>query len=112
MYITNARFDNYTPILPGKLLTKLDLPVLTEFWLRKATSMIPESEKRKDLESASLFQQVRVNRIYGPLTSEYPIRVTFTEYGRAVVATENLEPGRAIIIIIIIKSIPFLKLFV
>ena len=47
----------------------------------------------KDLEAATLFQKIRVKRIYGPLTAEYPVRVDFTEYGRTVFATDNLQPG-------------------
>ncbi|XP_052815267.1 uncharacterized protein LOC128242221 [Mya arenaria] len=79
--------------LGGKLLNKLDLPVLAEFWLRKATAMVPEANRHTDLDSATLFQQVRVKRIYGPLTKECPVKVAFTDYGRAVIATDNLEPG-------------------
>ncbi|KAH3768787.1 hypothetical protein DPMN_170004 [Dreissena polymorpha] len=78
--------------LGGKLLQKLKLPVMSEFWLRKATEMVPEADRRKDLEAAMLFQQVRVDRIYGPLTYEFPVKVKFTDYGRAVVATESLKP--------------------
>ena len=48
----------------------------------------------KDIEAATLFQKIRVKRIYGPLTAEYPVRVDFTEYGRTVFATDNLQPGR------------------
>ena len=47
----------------------------------------------KDIEAATLFQKIRVKRIYGPLTAEYPVRVDFTEYGRTVFATDNLQPG-------------------
>lgn len=66
---------------------------MAEFWLRKATTMIPEKERRKDLEAQTLFQKVRVGRIYGPLTDGYPVRVDFTGYGRAVFATDSLESG-------------------
>lgn len=79
--------------LGGKILAKLELPVMAEFWFRKATALIPQKERRKDLEAPTLFQKVRVKRIYGPLTMDYPVRVDFTEYGRAVFATDKLEPG-------------------
>ncbi|KAL4234655.1 hypothetical protein ACF0H5_006296 [Mactra antiquata] len=79
--------------LGGKLLKKFELPVMAEFWYRKATQMIPESEKNTDLESAIEFQKIRVKRIYGPLTMDFPVTVNFTDYGRAVFATDNLESG-------------------
>ena len=65
---------------------------MAEFWLRKATKMAPGG---RDIETATLFQKIRVKRIYGPLTAEYPVRVDFTEYGRAVIATDNLQPGKS-----------------
>ncbi|WAR13605.1 SMYD5-like protein [Mya arenaria] len=76
--------------LGGKLLNKLDLPVLAEFWLRKATAMVPEANRHTDLDSATLFQQVRVKRIYGPLTKECPVKVAFTDYGRALLSCIHL----------------------
>lgn len=77
----------------GKILAKFELPVMAEFWFRKATSLVPEKDREKDLEAATLFQQLRVKRIYGPLTMDYAVKVDFTEYGRAVFATEDLEAG-------------------
>lgn len=77
----------------GIILSKLNLPVMAEFWLRKATAMVPEKDKSSDLEAATLFQKVRVKRIYGPLAMNFPVSVEFTEYGRAVVATKTLQPG-------------------
>ena len=47
----------------------------------------------RDVEAATLFQKIRVKRIYSPLTAEFPVRVDFLEYGRAVIATDNLQPG-------------------
>ncbi|XP_045193581.2 uncharacterized protein LOC123549506 [Mercenaria mercenaria] len=79
--------------LGGKILAKLSLPILAEFWFRKATALIPQKEKSKDLEAPILFQKVRVKRIYGPLTIDFPVKVDFTNYGRAVYATDTLEPG-------------------
>ncbi|KAK3603897.1 hypothetical protein CHS0354_042907 [Potamilus streckersoni] len=73
----------------GILLHQLGLPVLAEFWYRKATSL----SQMKDVEAAMLFQKVRVERIYGPLTIGYPIRVDFTKHGRSVFATTNLNEG-------------------
>jgi hypothetical protein len=69
---------------------------MAEFWFRKATALIPEKERKKDLEAPTLFQKVRVKRIYGPLTVDYPVKVDFTDYGRAVYATDTLEPGKLI----------------
>lgn len=66
---------------------------MAEFWYRKATAMIPEPERNTDLDSPMQFQKIRVKRIYGPLTIDFPITVDFTEFGRAVFATDNLEPG-------------------
>ena len=48
----------------------------------------------RDTEAETLFQKIRVKRIYGPLTGEFPVRVDFTQYGRAVFATDNLQPGK------------------
>ena len=61
---------------------ELWLPVLAEFWFRKATQLSGE----KDEEAAQLFQKVRVKRLYDPLTEDQPVFVEFTEYGRAVFA--------------------------
>ncbi|XP_013418557.1 SET and MYND domain-containing protein 5-like [Lingula anatina] len=78
--------------LGGKILQELGLPVMAEFWLRKAT----QASQGQDREASMLFQQVRVKRLYDPLTVNHPIEVTFSEYGRAVLAKENIEPGQLI----------------
>lgn len=88
MHIVTWDFNN---LFVGKILKKFDLPVMAEFWLRKATAM--GADKTKDIEAATLFQKVRVKRIYGPLTMDYPVRVDFTECGRAVMATAKLHEG-------------------
>ena len=61
---------------------ELWLPVLAEFWLRKATQL----SAGKDEEAAQLFQRVRVKRLYDPLTEDQPVSVEFTDFGRAVFA--------------------------
>ncbi|KAL5022558.1 hypothetical protein ScPMuIL_001713 [Solemya velum] len=73
----------------GIILKDLDLPVTAEFWFRKATEMT----SGKDEEAATLFQSVRVKRLYDPLTVHFPVSVHFAEYGRALIAKENLKPG-------------------
>ncbi|XP_041374696.1 potential protein lysine methyltransferase SET5-like [Gigantopelta aegis] len=67
-------------ILGGRLLSELGLPVMAESWFRRATEM----SSPVDTEAAILFQNVRVSRIYGPLTLATPVEVRFTQYGRAV----------------------------
>mgnify|MGYP000382095134 CR=1 FL=1 len=67
---------------------------MTEFWLRKATSLITESEKKTDLEAQTIFQKARVGRVYGPLTDGFAVKVDFTEYGRAIFATDNILSGK------------------
>lgn len=78
----------------GKILMKLDLLVLAEFWFRKATQTTPAN--CKDDEPKILFQKCRVKRLYGPLTTDFPIRVDFTEYGRAIFATEDIPEGEIV----------------
>ena len=73
----------------GQILFHLWLPVTAEFWLRKATQL----SGKKDTEAAILFQKIRVRRLYGPLTADFPVTVDFTQYGRAVVATEDIPAG-------------------
>ncbi|KAK3603900.1 hypothetical protein CHS0354_042911 [Potamilus streckersoni] len=73
----------------GILLHQLGLPIHAEFWYRKATSL----SQMKDIEAAMLFQKVRVERIYGPLTIDYPIKVDFTKYGRSIFATKSMNKG-------------------
>ncbi|CAG5133628.1 unnamed protein product, partial [Candidula unifasciata] len=70
----------------GKALMELWLPVLAEFWLRKATQL----SGGKDEEAAFLFQKVRVRRLYDPLTQDQPVKVDFTKFGRAIFAKGNL----------------------
>lgn len=74
----------------GRLLQGLDLLVTAEFWFRKATVL----SRGQDTTAAQLFQQCRVKRLYGPLCKAYPVRVDFTEYGKAVFATEDIEAGQ------------------
>ena len=76
-------------VCAGKILVSLWLPVTAELWLRKATV----TSGKKDVEAAVLFQKVRVRRLYGPLTEDFPVAVDFTKYGRAVVATEDVKAG-------------------
>ncbi|KAK7498808.1 hypothetical protein BaRGS_00009900 [Batillaria attramentaria] len=71
----------------GKVLVQLWLPVTAEFWLRKATV----TSGRRDQEAGVLFQKVRVKRLYGPLTEDFPVAVDFTQFGRAVVAKEDVK---------------------
>lgn len=78
--------------LGGKILMKFELLVLAEFWFRKAT----QATSGKDNETKVLFQKCRVKRLYGPLTSDFPIRVDFTEYGRAIYATEDIPAGEIV----------------
>ncbi|GAB1600558.1 uncharacterized protein LOC106876117 [Argonauta hians] len=79
--------DNWK--LGGKILFDLDLPVTAEIWLRRATQM----SQRKDLEAATLFQKVRVHRLYHPLVKDSKVKIDFTEFGRAVVAKEDIKSG-------------------
>ena len=43
-----------------------------------------------------LFQKVRVGRLYDPLTSDSPVQVTFTQYGRAVCCRDPITAGQII----------------
>ncbi|XP_029634436.1 uncharacterized protein LOC115209940 isoform X2 [Octopus sinensis] len=79
--------DNWK--LGGKILFDLDLHVTAEIWLRRATQM----SQRKDLEAATLFQKIRVHRLYQPLVKDSKVKVDFTLYGRAVVAREDVKAG-------------------
>lgn len=81
----------------GKILMQLWLPVTAEFWLRKATV----TSGRRDEEAGILFQKVRVKRLYGPLTEDFPVAVDFTQYGRAVVAKEDVPAGE-----VVMKDLP------
>ncbi|GFS16315.1 SET and MYND domain-containing protein 5 [Elysia marginata] len=76
----------------GKALMELWLPVLAEFWLRKATQL----SGGKDEEAAHLFQKVRVKRLYDPLTEDQPVVVEFTEFGRAVFAERDIAKGETV----------------
>ncbi|XP_059162060.1 uncharacterized protein LOC131945091 isoform X2 [Physella acuta] len=76
----------------GKALMELWLPVLAEFWFRKATQLTGG----KDEEAAILFQKVRVKRLYDPLTEDQPVRVDFTQFGRAVFAKRDIAKGQTV----------------
>ncbi|RUS72183.1 hypothetical protein EGW08_020059 [Elysia chlorotica] len=76
----------------GKALVELWLPVLAEFWFRKATQL----SGGKDKEAAQLFQKVRVKRLYDPLTEDQPVYVEFTEFGRAVFAKRDINKGETV----------------
>ncbi|KAK0049758.1 hypothetical protein Bpfe_020779 [Biomphalaria pfeifferi] len=76
----------------GKALLELWLPVLAEFWLRKATTL----SGGKDEEAAFMFQKVRVRRLYEPLTEDQPIKVDFTKFGRAVFAKCDIPKGHTV----------------
>lgn len=76
----------------GKILRHLGLPVTAESWLRKASQL----SKGKNDEAAILFQQVRVQRLYGPLINGFPIKVDFTQYGRAVRASGIIRKGEMV----------------
>lgn len=91
MYIdyTRITISNVLTYISGKILMKLDLIVLAEFWFRKAT----QATSGKDEETKILFQKCRVKRLYGPLAADFPIKVDFTEYGRAIYATEDISAG-------------------
>lgn len=65
------------------------LPVMAEFWLRKAYQLA----NSKDEEAAILFQKVRVQRLYGPLTKDMPITVDFTMNGRSIFAIKDIKKG-------------------
>ena len=82
-------YDLQLLVPAGKILVSLWLPVNAEFWLRKATV----TSGKKDMEAAVLFQKVRVKRLYGPMTEAFPVAVDFTQYGRAVLATEDIKAG-------------------
>ncbi|XP_071092419.1 uncharacterized protein [Haliotis cracherodii] len=73
----------------GQILLQMGLPVSSEFWFRKATKI----SDNKDEESAILFQKVRTERLYGPLTQNVPVKVDFGQFGRSIFATENIEEG-------------------
>lgn len=53
--------------------------------------------QRKDLEAATLFQKVRVHRLYHPLVKDSKVKVDFTEYGRAVVARQDIKVGDVVL---------------
>lgn len=76
----------------GMILQKMDLPVLAEFWLRKATQI----SKNEDLESAVAFQQIRVRRLYEPLCTGFPVKVVFSQYGKCIIATDDIEENGVI----------------
>ena len=57
-------------------------------WLRHACRLNKEDE-----EAPLLFQNVRVKRLYGPLTEGSKVEVRFTQFGRAVHVTEDVSAG-------------------
>ena len=85
--------------IQGKILSRLDLPVTAELWLRKATSLDGKGE-----EAATLFQKVRIKRLYESLSASYPVKIEFTKHGRAVVATKDVKPGDVTINIFILLN--------
>lgn len=74
---------------PAQILQGMELPVSAEFWFRKAT----KASDNKDEESAILFQKVRTSRLYGPMTLDFPVKVDFSQFGRSVIATEDIPEG-------------------
>ncbi|GAB1610491.1 uncharacterized protein LOC115221259 [Argonauta hians] len=78
--------------LGGLILKELELPVLAEFWLRKAT----QYSNNADEECKIAFQQIRVKRLYSPLCMDYPVDVVFSRYGKAVVANRDIEANAVI----------------
>ena len=66
----------------------LDLPVQAEYWLRQACRM-----DKEDNEAPLLFQNIRVRRLYGPLTDGSKVEVKFTQFGRAVHAIDDIKAG-------------------
>ena len=50
-------------LFSGKILDALDLPVHAESWLRHGSKI-----DKKDREMHVMFQNIRVKRLYGPLT--------------------------------------------
>ena len=70
----------------------MELPVLAEFWLRKATQI----SQNQDLESAIAFQQIRVSRLYDPLCIGFPVKVAYSQYGKCIIATEDIEQNGVI----------------
>ncbi|XP_052814472.1 uncharacterized protein LOC128241535 isoform X2 [Mya arenaria] len=72
----------------GKILDALNLPVHAESWLRNGTKA-----DKSDMEMPLLFQNIRVKRLYGPLTENTKVGVVFTHYGRAIQAAEDIKPG-------------------
>ncbi|XP_060601821.1 uncharacterized protein LOC132755020 isoform X1 [Ruditapes philippinarum] len=74
--------------LGGQILDALNLPVHAEAWLRQGCKL-----DKNDKEMPLLFQNIRVKRLYGPLTDGTKVNVVFTQFGRAIVASENISPG-------------------
>ncbi|XP_021368913.1 uncharacterized protein LOC110460368 [Mizuhopecten yessoensis] len=78
--------------LGGKVLGQIGYPIAAEFWLRKAYTL---SEK-KDQEAAIIFQKVRTSRIYSPMTTDFPVTVDFSGYGRGIYAKRDIPEGEVI----------------
>ncbi|KAH3753747.1 hypothetical protein DPMN_188396 [Dreissena polymorpha] len=74
----------------GKILSALELPVHAEAWLRSGSKA-----DKTDVEMPLLFQNIRVKRLYGPLTEGTKVNVVFTQYGRSIQAAEDIKHGDA-----------------
>lgn len=81
--------DVFVVFISAKIRQALDLPVSAELWLKNATKF---GGKRAE-EAAMLFQDVRVKRLYDPLTSGTKVSIKFTEFGRTMHATEDVNKG-------------------
>ncbi|XP_069107913.1 uncharacterized protein [Argopecten irradians] len=80
-------FDTW--ILGSKIRQALKVPVSTELWLKNATKF---GGKRAE-EAAMLFQDVRVQRLYDPLSSGTNVNIRFTEFGRTMHTTTEVSKG-------------------
>ncbi|CAH1780281.1 unnamed protein product [Owenia fusiformis] len=83
----NRTMDEWT--LGGKVFYELGFLVHGELWCKKATQLSPT----KNCEPAILFQQIRTQRVYSHSCKDLPIEVRFSEYGRAVYATDDIKAG-------------------
>ncbi|XP_060069870.1 uncharacterized protein LOC132549911 [Ylistrum balloti] len=78
-----------TWILGSQIRQVLKVPVSTELWLKNATKF---GGKRAE-EAAMLFQDVRVQRLYDPLSSGTKVNIRFTKFGRTMHATDEVNKG-------------------
>lgn len=58
---------------PGQVLNALNLPVHAEAWLRQGCKL-----DKNDKEMPLLFQNIRVKRLYGPLTDGTKVKYVAT----------------------------------